>query len=164
MIRVSNNHRLLYAKISVFIIVKGEISVEGIKELDKKRILNNKEGKINASIFITLVCMSLFIGKKNYLLFHTGIEIYSSIIAYNIFIISSNTHRIPHTGNVILLGVAYGFLGGFDILHALTYEGMGIFGYTDIDIANQLWLVARYFEASTPVSYTHLTLPTILLV
>lgn len=123
--------------------------MEGIRKLSKKRILDNKDVGINASIFIALVCISFFMGKRNYLLFHTGIEIYTSIIAYNILIISLNAHNASHTRSVILLGVAYGFIGAFNILHVITYEGIGVFSYTDTSISNQLWLVARYFEAST---------------
>lgn len=123
--------------------------MESIKKPDEKNvILSNKKIAINIFIVVSLIFVSLFISKRNYLLFHTGVEIFSAIIAYNILIISLNYHKTSYTGNVILLGLAYGFIGGVDLLHSLSYEGMGVFNYTDINIANQLWLFARYLEAT----------------
>ncbi len=124
--------------------------MDSIKKLNRRNaIFINKKVTINVGIFFGLIIISLYVSKRNYLLFHTGVEIFSAIIAYNILIVTLNYHNTSNRGNVFLLGVAYGFIGGVDLLHALSYEGMGVFNYTDINIANQLWLLARYLEAST---------------
>ncbi len=125
-----------------------------IKQLDKnKKILDQKENKINVFVLISLVFVSLFISQMNYLLFHTGVHIFMSIVAYNILIISINSYKVTYTGSLLLLGIAYGFIGGFEILHALTYEGIEIFGYTDINVENQLWVVVRYLEVSAFLTF-----------
>jgi PAS domain S-box-containing protein len=46
----------------------------------------------------------------------------------------------------VFIGIAYLFIGGIDLLHALSYKGMNIF--TDYDYyANQLWIGGRFMES-----------------
>lgn len=84
----------------------------------------------------------------NYLLFHGLAEIFSIVIAFTIYIIAWNGRKYSGNTYLLLLGVAYLFVGFLDILHTFGYHGMGVFPDYDY-YANQLWVAARSIEAVT---------------
>ncbi|MHC4759344.1 MAG: MASE3 domain-containing protein, partial [Planctomycetota bacterium] len=45
------------------------------------------------------------------------------------------------------LGIAYLFVAALDLLHTLSYEGMGVFSDHSSNLATQLWIAARYAES-----------------
>jgi PAS domain S-box-containing protein len=49
----------------------------------------------------------------------------------------------------LFTGIAYLFIGGFDLVHTLIYRGMGVFHDYDANPATQLWIAARYAESIT---------------
>ncbi len=87
------------------------------------------------------------IGLFNYLLFHNLVELFSVIVAGSIFIISWNTRRIVSNGYLLYMGIAALYVGGFDLLHALSYQGMGVFPGAGNNFPTQLWIAARYMQA-----------------
>ena len=77
-------------------------------------------------VFLGLYLTSLY----NYLLFHSLAEIFSIVVACGIFMVAWNSRRFLDNNYLLLLGIAYLFVGGLDLIHTLTYKGMGIFqGY-----------------------------------
>ena len=85
----------------------------------------------------------------SFLLFHVLIEIFSVIVAFTIFILAWNTRDKIHNSSLILLGAAYLVIGAVDLLHTLSYKGMGVFKTFGADTATQLWIAARYIESLT---------------
>jgi diguanylate cyclase (GGDEF)-like protein len=85
----------------------------------------------------------------NYLLFHALLEILSVTVAFVMLAIAWNTWRFSTNHFLLFLGVGYAFIGGVDLLHALAYQGMGVFRVPGSNLATQLWIVARYVEAVT---------------
>ncbi len=87
-----------------------------------------------------------WISRVNYLLFHATTEFFSIIIAMTIFIIIYNGRKYVKNNYLMIIGMAYLFVGIFDFLHVLGFKGMRIF--TDYDYyANQLWIAGRFFES-----------------
>ena len=82
-----------------------------------------------------------------YLLFHSLAEIFSILVAYTIFVFCWNSRRFLEDNYLVLLGIAYLFVGGLDMLHTFAYKGMGIFHTAGSNLATQLWLAARYVES-----------------
>ncbi|MGE5466865.1 MAG: MASE3 domain-containing protein [Ignavibacteria bacterium] len=81
-----------------------------------------------------------------YLLFHSLIELFSVCIAVAISIIAINCWHLIRNQYVLVLGVAYFFVGLLDVLHTLSYKSMPIF--VDYDYyAPQFWIAARYLES-----------------
>lgn len=121
-----------------------EIKYKGlkVKELSSDNVFS-------ILFLITIISGSAYLSFKNYLLFHSTMEIFSSSIAFCMLIISINTYGMSKNNFSIFLGIAYGFVGGFDILHTFAYKGMGIFNDESSNIATQLWISARYIEAIT---------------
>ncbi|NPV60475.1 MAG: PAS domain S-box protein [Actinobacteria bacterium] len=89
------------------------------------------------------------ISRRNYLLFHAVAEVFSSMVAFVIFVVAWHTRRSTDNGFLAFLGVSYLFVGAFDILHMLAYSGMGVFEGRGADLATQLWIIARYLEAGS---------------
>lgn len=109
-----------------------------------------------------IIIFSYIISQRNYLLFHTGIELLSIIVAFSIAAIAANTYKYSENGFFLFLGLAYTVIGTTDLLHTLAHEGMGVFAGTQSNhnLATQLWIAARYTESVSILSATfYLTRP-----
>jgi len=93
-----------------------------------------------------VILLLVYTSFKNYLLFHSIIELWSIIVALSIFLIALNTYPISPNRFFVFLGLAYGFIGIMDLLHTLAYQGMGVFPGYDANISTQLWIAARRME------------------
>lgn len=101
-----------------------------------------------------LILLSLFHG---YLLFHFLVEIFSIVIACGIFMIAWHTRAIIQNTYFKIIGVGYLFVAGFDLLHTLSYEKVGIELRLPAvvaarpldDPAIEFWVAGRYLEALT---------------
>jgi hypothetical protein len=98
---------------------------------------------VAALIFIGLYAISVY----SFLLFHSLVEIFSIFVAFSIFLIAWNTRGFIENNYLSLLGIAYLFVGGIDLLHTLSYKGMGVFPGEDANTATQFWIAARYLES-----------------
>jgi formate hydrogenlyase transcriptional activator len=83
----------------------------------------------------------------SYLLFHTFAEIFSTAVALAIFLLLWNVRRSMDNSYLLLVGVAYLFVGALDLLHTLAYKGMGVFGAYEEDLPTQLWIGVRYMQS-----------------
>lgn len=83
----------------------------------------------------------------SYLLFHALIEFITIAIAFTLFTITWNTRRFLTSGYLKALGIGYGLIAAVDLLHTLSYKGMGVFPGYDANLPTQLWIAARYLEA-----------------
>ncbi len=97
---------------------------------------------ITLFFFITLYFIQLY----NYLLFHGLTEVFSIVIAFCISMIAWNGRKYIENTALVVLGISYFFIGLLDILHTLSYNGMGVFTGNHY-YANQLWIAARVMEA-----------------
>ncbi len=94
-------------------------------------------------VFLGLYMTSLY----NYLLFHSLAEIFSIIVACGIFMVAWNSRHFLDNNYLLFLGIGYLFVSGLDLIHTLTYKGMGIFQGYGTNLATQLWIAARYTES-----------------
>lgn len=83
----------------------------------------------------------------SYLLFHSLAELFSVVIAVGVFLFAWNSRRFVDNNYLLLVGVAYLFVGSLDLIHTLAYKGMGVFLEYDSNLPTQLWLAARYLES-----------------
>ncbi len=61
-----------------------------------------------------VILLLVYTGFKNYLLFHSIVELWSIIVALSIFLIALNTYPITPNRFFVFLGLAYGFIGIMD--------------------------------------------------
>jgi hypothetical protein len=85
-------------------------------------------------------------------LFHSLAEIFSIVVACGIFMVAWNTRGFGQNYIQLFLGVAYLFVAVLDLLHLLTYQGMGAFPGLGPDPPIQFWIAARYLEALSLVA------------
>jgi len=63
-----------------------------------------------------------------------------------------NTYYISNNNYFSFLGIAYAFIGVFDLLHTLSYDGVGILSNITANLPTELWIIARYMEV---ISYLY---------
>ncbi|MDA8169172.1 MAG: ATP-binding protein [Nitrospiraceae bacterium] len=101
-------------------------------------------------ILAGLAVLAVFyvISLHNFLLFHTMAELFSVIVAGGIFMLAWNSRRNIKNGYLLFIGLSFLFVGAVDFLHALAYEGMGVFpDLQGANAATQLWIIARFIQA-----------------
>jgi hypothetical protein len=111
-------------------------------------IQKKSETAINVGVVVLALTGLYFTTLVNYLLFHALAEGFSIVIASCTFIIAWNSKKYIRSPYLLFIGIAYLFVAFIDMMHTLSYKGMGIF--TDYSYyANQLWICARYMESLT---------------
>ncbi|MCK5639432.1 MAG: hypothetical protein KAJ19_01500, partial [Gammaproteobacteria bacterium] len=101
------------------------------------------------SIPIALAALLVVISQYNFLLFHTLAEFFAIIVAITMSIVAWQMYPLIRNNYLMFLGCGYFWVAALDLLHALSYTGMGIFqpDTSSSDLTAQLWIVARYCEA-----------------
>lgn len=100
-------------------------------------------------IGMTLFLLLYFLGLNDYLIFHTIAEFFSIIVAFSIFMVVWNSRWFLENAYFLFIGISFLFVSGLDLLHALAYEGVGIFESTNNNLAMQLWIAARYLQSGS---------------
>ena len=109
--------------------------------------MDSKAINLKNLVFILVTLLVLYlISRYNYLLFHSLAELFSIFTAFGIFIIAWHARAFLENNYLLFLGVAYLFVGGIDLLHTLSYKGMGVFPGYGANLPTQLWIGARYLE------------------
>lgn len=97
---------------------------------------------LTALLFIVALILEYF----NYIYFHTFIESATIIIS---FIIFTQCFRGKfYSSFFTIVGSGYLSVGAFDLMHTLSYQGMGLLN-GGANAATQFWLLARLTEALT---------------
>ncbi len=113
--------------------------------MEKERVLPTHAITIILGI---LVLVGIYLTSLySYLLFHGIAEIFGIIVACGIFIVAWNSRRFLDNNYLLLLGIAYLFVGIIDLIHTLSYKGMYIFHGSSANLPTQLWIAARYLES-----------------
>jgi signal transduction histidine kinase len=86
------------------------------------------------------------LSERNYLLFHTLVELFTIVVAGCIFMIFWNVRHFLVNDFLLVLAIAYLFVGAIDLLHTLAYKGMGVFPGFSSNLTTQLWIAARYLQ------------------
>ncbi|MBN1993125.1 MAG: hypothetical protein JW953_10510 [Anaerolineae bacterium] len=104
--------------------------------------------RIIAALTGVLVLLGLYLTSLySYLLFHSLAEIFSIIVACGIFMLAWNSRQFLDNNYLLLLGIAFLFVAGLDLLHTLAYKGMNIFPGYSANLPTQLWIAARYLQS-----------------
>lgn len=92
---------------------------------------------------VGLACSSIY----SYNLFHSMSELFSIIVAASVFVIAWNTRNLSPNPYLLFVGISYLFVAIIDLVHTLSYKGMGVFAATDANLPTQLWIAGRYLQA-----------------
>jgi PAS domain S-box-containing protein len=100
------------------------------------------------TLLVTITALSIA-SHYNYLLFHSLVELFSVVVAFGIFMLAWNSREFLSNNYLLFLGIAYLFIGMFDLIHTLGYKGMGFMPEGGANLPTQLWISARYLESFT---------------
>jgi hypothetical protein len=119
-----------------------------------------KQSSSKISVTATIIVILVVISLRNYLLFHTTVELFSILVGFGIAAIAVHTNKVTNENDNLLsfIGVAYFFIALFDLLHTMAFEGMGIFPGSTANLATQLWIIPRYMEALTFLAVPYLVI------
>jgi signal transduction histidine kinase len=82
----------------------------------------------------------------NYLMFHSLAELFTISIIVCIFIITWNTRHQMDNSFLLIIGIAFLFVGILDTLHLFAFKGLGVFQWDEpTNLPTQLWIATRYF-------------------
>ncbi len=91
----------------------------------------------------------LWVGVRDFLIFHTLIGIVTVVAVWSIFFTAWNSRQIVRNIYFSFIGIAYLFAGSVELLQILSYKGIALFG--DAGQSAQLRLVARSLESAALV-------------
>ena len=91
--------------------------------------------------------LTFLLSTYSYLLFHSIAEVISIVISGGIFFIGWNSRKYMNSSFFLIIGISFLFISIIDLLHTLSYSGMGIFLEFDSNLTVQLWIVARYWQS-----------------
>jgi diguanylate cyclase (GGDEF)-like protein/PAS domain S-box-containing protein len=80
-------------------------------------------------------------------LFLTIAEVFGIVVAFGLFAIAWNVRQTLENAYLAMIGMAYFFVAGLDLLHLLSYPGMNVLPGIDAGIGAQLWLAARLLQS-----------------
>jgi len=80
-------------------------------------------------------------------LFHSIAGLFSVVIAGGVFAVAWNSRGFQENNYLLFLGIAYLFVGAFNLLHTLAYGGMGVFPGFGANLPVQLGFAARGLES-----------------
>jgi signal transduction histidine kinase len=103
----------------------------------------------NAAILLmgAFLLLGLYLtGLKNYLLFHSLVELFTIVVAAGIFMIAWNARGYLNNNYLLFVGIAAIFIAFLDLFHTLAYQGMGVFADRTANTATQLWVAGRYLQ------------------
>jgi len=100
-----------------------------------------------AGIFLVFALYRYSRSEQHYLLFHSLIELFSVAVSAAIFAIGWNTRRFANNAFLLVLAVAFLFVGVIDTLHTLAFAGMDVFPNAGANLPTDYWIAARYIES-----------------
>jgi PAS domain S-box-containing protein len=118
--------------------------VEKLGEIDEKFYSLKSDYLV---IGIVIASLLYLISLDNYPVFHIFAELFSSFVAYVVFIVIWKSRDSLSNRYLLFIGISYFFVGTFDLLHALAFKGVGLFPGFDSNPSIQFWVIARYIES-----------------
>ena len=85
---------------------------------------------------------------SGYLLFHSLAEIFAIAISGAVFTLAWNSRDFSHQYYLLFVGIALLAASALNILHVLSYDGLGVFPDAGANLPTQLWLARRYVESA----------------
>jgi len=113
----------------------------------KNSILPNKTSLGSFAVPLCFALLFYCLSQINFLFFHVSVELFCVVTAFILLVIVVNTQNISEDTCFTFLGIAFGFIGVFTALHALSYTNIGIFPGNTANITVQLRVVSAYIQA-----------------
>jgi diguanylate cyclase (GGDEF)-like protein len=110
------------------------------------RITVGRRWFINTLVIFGLIVLWL---TQAYLFFHVAIELTSLFFATSLYIIGAQTYRLSKNKVLLFISIAFVYVGLFDMLHTLTYNGMSLAPWSTPNLSTQFWIAGRMIQMLT---------------
>lgn len=87
----------------------------------------------------------------SFLLAHTVAELFSVVVAFTALVVATTSRHFTRNHFHVFIGITMGWCAGLDLLHALTFKGMGLVGVDAANPSVQLWIAARLLQSGALV-------------
>jgi diguanylate cyclase (GGDEF)-like protein/PAS domain S-box-containing protein len=104
-------------------------------------------GRRTLSIGLWLTLFLLSLSYIHFLWFHTLAELFSIAVGVSLYLIAHNSYHFTRNNFLLFLAQGFFWVAVIDMVHTLSYKGMGLIPGGDPNPATQLWLCARALEA-----------------
>lgn len=94
-----------------------------------------------------LLALLFPLSQHNYLLYHSIVETLSVAVAFTIFSVGWNARSFSRSNALLVIACTFLVVGGLDLLHTLSFKGMGVFPAWDANPPTQFWIAARYCQS-----------------
>ncbi len=99
-------------------------------------------------LVISIFVLGLYLTSRySYLLFHSLVEVFTIIIACGIFMLVWNSRGFSQNSYLTIIGIAYLSGAALDLLHTLSYQGMGVIQTGGANTATQFWVASRLLQS-----------------
>jgi len=101
-------------------------------------------------LFAAAILAGLYLTRwHSYLLFHSLIEVFTIVVAFGTFTVAWNARQMLEDHFLLFIGIANLFTAGLDLMHTLSYNGMGVFIGYGPNLPTQLWVAARAVQSGS---------------
>lgn len=97
---------------------------------------------------VVLSVLLVLSNQVSFLLFHTLAEFFAIFVALLSSVVIWQMYGFTRNHFLMYLGCGYFWIATLDMAHSLVYKGLNILPVTGTDIAVQLWIGARFLEAT----------------
>ncbi|WP_136523866.1 MASE3 domain-containing protein [Geomonas ferrireducens] len=108
-------------------------------------VMQRTETQVVSFVTFALAVLILYIcSLYSYLLFHTLVELFCTIVTLGVFFIAWNSRRFLDNHYFLFLALAFSTSSVLQLLHTFSFKGLGIFIGYDANLPTQLWIASRY--------------------
>lgn len=102
------------------------------------------------TLVVAATVLALLLGARayHYALFHTLAELFAVTVAVSAFMVMWNSRRYIEDNYLLLIGISFLFIACLDVMHLLTYKGVGVFPDVGTDVPTQFWIAGRAMQAA----------------
>jgi len=105
-------------------------------------------------MLLAILALALWAG--GFPAFHVTLEGMCLIAAFSIYVIGTRTHRFSNSAMLLYISVAFFYVGAFETLHLLYFDGINLLPDASANRAAQFWTASRALEigaiCSVPVA------------
>lgn len=109
------------------------------------RVSNEQLVRLLVGFF--LLSVLYVVSTFNYLLFHGFVEFFSILVASGTFVVAWNVRQFLQNRYFLLIGIAYLCVALLDLMHLMSYKGMGLIPGIGANEPTQLWIALRYVQS-----------------
>jgi diguanylate cyclase (GGDEF)-like protein/PAS domain S-box-containing protein len=116
--------------------------------------LDNFQVKVKWQVPLVFLLLLIPIAGFNTELLHDLVEGFTIVVAILTYVVVSNSYRFLQTHFLMFLGTGYFWVGILDFFHTISFLNSNILPNSDSGTTIQFWIMARFFEAITLLSFT----------